>query len=150
MPSEGQSTQLAQLNAAHDCMMDLAKQMGSEGMDSIMVLKDTVTSFKKLLNCDRCSVFKLDKEQGTLELHSNELDSVIVMPIGAGIAGHCGQSGNLVNIPDAYADTRFNQAIDKKTGFKTKCQIRKSGVKMRKTGSRGLSENFPRTFRTPF
>lgn len=117
---EGQSTQLAQLNAAHDCMMDLAKQMGSEGMDSIMVLKDTVTSFKKLLNCDRCSVFKLDKEQGTLELHSNELDSVIIMPIGAGIAGHVGQSGELVNIPDAYADSRFNQAIDKQTGYRTK------------------------------
>ena len=37
-------------------------------MDSIMVLKDTVTTFKKLLNADRCSVFKLDRENEAREL----------------------------------------------------------------------------------
>ena len=38
----------------------------------------------------------------------------------AGIAGHVATTGETLNIADAYADPRFNQEIDTKTGFKTR------------------------------
>merc|ERR1712139_607964 len=44
----------------------------------------------------------------------------IRIPKTAGIAGECACEGKLINIPDAYQDQRFNQEVDKKTGYKTK------------------------------
>ena len=40
----------------------------------------------------------------------------ITVPIGVGIAGQVATSGESVNIPDAYADDRFDPSHDKKTG----------------------------------
>jgi signal transduction protein with GAF and PtsI domain len=37
-----------------------------------------------------------------------------------GIAGMVATSGNTLNIPDAYENSNFNQAIDKKTGYRTR------------------------------
>jgi len=44
----------------------------------------------------------------------------IRLPIGRGIAGHVAATGEIVNIPDAYADPRFNPEVDKKSGFRTR------------------------------
>jgi len=44
----------------------------------------------------------------------------IRLPIGKGIAGFVAQSGEVVNIPDAYADPRFNREVDKQSGYQTK------------------------------
>lgn len=37
-----------------------------------------------------------------------------------GIAGQVATNGQVLNIPDAYENPHFNQAIDKKTGYRTK------------------------------
>lgn len=37
-----------------------------------------------------------------------------------GIAGLVATTGQTLNIPDAYENSHFNQAIDKKTGYRTK------------------------------
>ena len=37
-----------------------------------------------------------------------------------GIAGHVAQSGRVVNVLDASKEPRFNDTMDKQTGFKTK------------------------------
>lgn len=37
-----------------------------------------------------------------------------------GIAGSVATTGQTLNIPDAYDNPNFNQAIDKKTGYRTK------------------------------
>jgi len=41
-------------------------------------------------------------------------------PIGTGIAGHVAKTGENLNIPDAYADPRFNRGVDKLTGYRTR------------------------------
>src|SRR5262249_9828472 len=45
--------------------------------------------------------------------------------IGAnqGIAGAAFQSQQTINIPDAYADPRFNPEIDRTTGYRTRCVL---------------------------
>jgi adenylate cyclase len=40
-------------------------------------------------------------------------------PSDAGIAGECFTAVAPINIPDAYADDRFNPEVDKQTGYKT-------------------------------
>jgi len=40
--------------------------------------------------------------------------------IGTGIAGQVAETGQVLNIPDAYADSRFNRNVDQITGYQTK------------------------------
>eukprot|EP00798_Chlamydomonas_sp_ICE-L_P028064 gene28064-31167_t len=53
---------------------------------------------------------------------------LLVVKFGEGIAGHVAQTGELVNIENAYEDPLFNQYVDKMTGFITRslvcCAIR--------------------------
>ncbi|HGY55600.1 MAG TPA: GAF domain-containing protein [Caldithrix abyssi] len=73
------------------------------------------------LKADRCTVFLLDTERN--ELWSKVATGVkkeIRFPANQGIAGHVATTGEVLNIPDAYADPRFNPEIDKKTGYRTR------------------------------
>ncbi len=44
----------------------------------------------------------------------------IRLKVGEGIAGWVAKSGELVNIPDAYVDTRFQPAVDLRSGYRTR------------------------------
>ena len=43
-----------------------------------------------------------------------------ILIIGGGIAGAVAQNGESIRIDDAYADPRFNQEVDKQTGYRTR------------------------------
>ena len=51
-----------------------------------------------------------------------ELDAIRI-PASKGIVGECAQTRRLINVPDCYADERFNRAIDKQTGYKSRCML---------------------------
>src|ERR1043166_7120364 len=44
----------------------------------------------------------------------------IRLSVGEGIAGWVAQTQEIVNIPDAYADQRFQPAVDLKSGYRTR------------------------------
>lgn len=44
----------------------------------------------------------------------------IFLPIGQGIAGTVAHTGEILNIPDAYKDSRFDSGHDRSTGYHTK------------------------------
>uniref|UniRef100_A0A6M2DJ87 Phosphodiesterase n=1 Tax=Xenopsylla cheopis TaxID=163159 RepID=A0A6M2DJ87_XENCH len=46
-------------------------------------------------------------------------ENEIRFPLGTGIAGQVALTGEILNIPDAYADPRFNREVDQITGYKT-------------------------------
>ncbi|MBI4656133.1 MAG: HD domain-containing protein [Elusimicrobia bacterium] len=77
---------------------------------------------KRLLNGDRCTVFVLDKQ--TNELWSKVAHGLehteIRMPFGKGIVGIVAQTGQPINIKNAYSDDRFSSEIDRVTGYKTR------------------------------
>lgn len=64
-------------------------------------------------------MFFVDRERKQLWSKVALGASEIRFPIGVGIAGTVAQTGETINIPDAYADPRFNQDIDRRTGYKT-------------------------------
>lgn len=88
-----------------------------------VLIKTIAEETKAALNADRCTVYLYDRE-------SNELYSKVAtglddtkelrIPADKGIAGHVVQSGETINIKDAYKDKRFNPDVDKKTGYRTK------------------------------
>ncbi len=75
---------------------------------------------KNVLNCDRCSVFILDEEKQELWARVAHGESQIRFASHLGIAGHVATTGDILNIPDAYADDRFNPNIDRQTGYTTR------------------------------
>ena len=73
-----------------------------------------------LLHADRATMFLLDHQTDELwALVGEGMSHTIRIPRHAGIVGSCVQTGQIINIPDAYEDSRFNQSIDKKTGYRT-------------------------------
>ena len=46
-------------------------------------------------------------------------DGIIKCPLNEGIVGHSVTTKQIVNVPNAYDDTRFNSKVDTITGFKT-------------------------------
>ena len=87
------------------------------------LIKTIAEETKIALNADRCTVFLYDKE--TNELYSKVATGLddfkeLRIPADKGLAAHVVKTGETINIKDAYKDKRFNKAVDKKTGYKTK------------------------------
>ena len=73
-----------------------------------------------LLNAERCSLFLVDPIKKELVTRfAGGMSKAIRIPIGKGIVGTTATTGEIVNIPDAYKDKRFDPSVDKKTGFRT-------------------------------
>jgi phosphoserine phosphatase len=72
-----------------------------------------------VLDCERATIFLYDAEHD--ELYSRVAKGVEDIRFSAklGIAGTVAQKRLCVNVPDAYADERFNKEVDKQTGFRT-------------------------------
>lgn len=75
---------------------------------------------RQVLRCERATVFLYDADRH--ELYSRIATGVdeIRFPANKGFAGHVVETGQSVNVPDAYADPRFNPEIDRQTGFRTR------------------------------
>jgi len=89
-------------------------------LDTLLVR--IVAAATQLLDAERSSLFVYDPS--TDELWSRVAEGTeqkqIRIPADAGIAGAVFVSGDVLNIPDAYADPRFNQDIDRRSGFRTR------------------------------
>src|SRR3990170_1489368 len=72
-------------------------------------------SASKGLGADRGTVYLVDDLKGELwsKVAGGDGMKEIRLPIGKGIAGHVAKTGEVINIPDAYADSRFNPDVDK-------------------------------------
>ncbi len=92
----------------------------SQEMQLDKLLRLIMDEVKQVLQCDRCTVFVLDRERDELWSRVAHGEAEIRFPAHLGIAGAVVKSGEVINIPDAYADRRFNPNIDKQTGYHTR------------------------------
>ena len=119
---------LRQADALLEVTQALSSELKIEALIAIICSK-----VQSLLGSERCTVFIVDKERK--ELYTTESMSygmgpslpidrdkatLISFPMDRGIAGAVATTGLPVNIPDAYKDSRFNQTMDKETGFRTR------------------------------
>lgn len=101
----------------------VVKAMATERrLDSLL---DTITrETQSMLKADRCSVFVVEPK--TEELWTQVAQGLvgsrtIRIPIGGtSIVAYCARSAEIINIPDAYQDERFDPAVDKQTGYRTR------------------------------
>ncbi|KAJ9451162.1 Adenylate cyclase 1 [Diplonema papillatum] len=101
-----------------DVLLDVARRLSSE-LEVKSLIRTIMQVSRGLLDADRSTLFLVDKEKDQLWSSVADGTSEIRIPRTAGIAGAVASAGTPLNIPDAYADRRFNPETDKKTGYKT-------------------------------
>ena len=74
----------------------------------------------EVMEAERSTLFLIDEEKGELWSRIAQRAEEIRLPIGRGIAGTVARSGEIINIPDAYRDPRFNPEFDSRTNFLTR------------------------------
>jgi serine phosphatase RsbU (regulator of sigma subunit) len=74
------------------------------------------------LDADRSTLYLVDEQKNEIWSKIAQGDSKLIIrqPIGKGISGYVAKSGEILNIEDAYQDSRFNPQVDKKSGYRTR------------------------------
>jgi len=76
----------------------------------------------RLANAELATIYLVDHERQEVRSKvklGNDIAEICI-PLGKGIAGTVAATGQMINLPDPYADPRFNLEIDRQTGFKTR------------------------------
>lgn len=101
-----------------EVILDVTRRLMSvTDLDALLRLMAEATT--DLLAADRATIFLVDPDRGELWSKVALGSAEIRVPLSAGIAGEAARTGRTVNIPDAYADPRFNQDIDRRSGYRT-------------------------------
>jgi phosphoserine phosphatase len=87
------------------------------------MLKEVVDVSRNILDADRGTVFLYDDQTDELVVRVATELGVIRIPSDKGIVGESVHTRKLINVPDCYADPRFNRAIDKETGYRSRCML---------------------------
>lgn len=106
------------LGACQEVLKITRDMVATIDLDELLGL--IISGSMKLLEAERATLFLYD--EATDELFSRIAHGAeeIRMPADAGIAGAVARGKQVLNIPDAYADERFNREVDRKTGFRTR------------------------------
>lgn len=99
---EGKDKAVAYGNMAleYDMMLSSLKLLQSEYLNK----------FRGIIGCEKASIFFINEYTHELVLFT-DTGEYFRIPPGSGIAGACAISGECINVPDAYADPRFNRYI---------------------------------------
>jgi signal transduction histidine kinase len=111
---------LAREAAEHEALREIGRAILRQ-TDLATLLELIVDRAARLVDAERGTVYLVDHESGELwSTAAHGLEVPIRLPVGRGIAGWVARNGRTANLPDAYADDRFDAEVDARTGFKTR------------------------------
>jgi sigma-B regulation protein RsbU (phosphoserine phosphatase) len=91
--------------------------------DLMSMLSEVVNAAKQVLEADRGSVWLYDAAPDQLVLEIATGIAPVRVPAGAGLAGACARTRRIINVPDCYADPRFNPEVDRQSNYRTRCML---------------------------
>ena len=103
-------------------LLNLTAELANEHDPRSILIKMTEAT-KRLLHADRCGIFLHDSQRKVLWTIVADGVREIRIPENAGLAGHVLQNEGVLNIPDVYADSRFDRQVDKETGYRTRSML---------------------------
>lgn len=105
-------------------LLESAKVLNSS-LDLETLLGLILRTAEQTVDADRGTVYLIDEAKQELWSLVQEGAKMVKirLPLGKGIAGHVGLTGDTVNLADAYEDPRFHPDVDKVTGYKTKSML---------------------------
>jgi phosphoserine phosphatase len=109
-------------NAALRQILEVTRKLAAP-FDLDTMLTEVVNASREILNADRGTVFLYDESSDELVVRVGTDLQNIRIPANKGIVGESAKSRQLINVPDCYADDRFNRAVDKQTGYRSRCML---------------------------
>jgi signal transduction histidine kinase/putative methionine-R-sulfoxide reductase with GAF domain len=100
-------------------VMQVSRSLMS-AIDLKKLLSEILSKARVVMNADKASIFMIDEARNEIYASVTLDGNEIRLPRGAGIIGFVADSGETVNIADAYDDSRFNRDNDLKTGYRTR------------------------------
>lgn len=102
---------------------DRAERM-KKAKELTSIFQSVMDGGHKLIHAERCTLWMLDREKNELWSRvATGTQREIRVSDNSGVVGSCVQTGELLNIHDAYRDDRFNPDVDRVTGFRTRSII---------------------------
>jgi phosphoserine phosphatase len=101
-----------------DVTRDLARPFDLDTM-----LYAIVDAAKELLDAEGGTVWQYQAGDRMLEMRVARGLDAIRIPADRGIVGECVRTLAPINVPDCYADPRFNRDIDRASGQRTRCML---------------------------
>jgi len=92
-------------------------------LDLGTLLYAVVDAAKDLLDAEGGTVWEYQPAEHMLQMRVARGLDAIRIPADRGIVGECVRTLAVINVPDCYADPRFNRDIDKTTGRRTRCML---------------------------
>lgn len=88
------------------------------------ILEAFTLKIGQILQAERATIFMVDQDKQELWSKVAQADGErpleIRVPLGRGISGYVAHNVMPLNVPDAYADERFDRTYDQKTGYLTR------------------------------
>ena len=103
-------------------ILGLASKLAAP-FDLETMLAEVVDAGTRVLHADRGSVWLYDRNSDELVLRVADEIKEVRVPAGTGIVGTCARTRQIINVPDCYADARFDSSTDKRTGYRTRCLL---------------------------
>lgn len=109
-------TELKKSALVRDVLRALSAGLGLDELLGLIMEKVTL-----LMEADRSTLYLLTDEGDKLWSKVFQGDDFfeIRLEVGEGVAGWVAESGEIVNISDAYNDRRFQPAVDSRSGYRT-------------------------------
>jgi sigma-B regulation protein RsbU (phosphoserine phosphatase) len=117
-PSTGEGLSREDMEAILDVTRALAAPF-----DLLTMLSTVTAAARQVLRAERSSVWLHDAAADELVLEVADDIRHVRVPVGTGLVGACARDRAAINVPDCYADPRFDPAVDRRSGFHTRCSL---------------------------
>ncbi len=102
-------------------VQEVSRALSQSGdLDALLTL--IMTKVTELMDADRSTLYVMSEDRRYLwsKVVQGDERVEIRLEVGEGIAGWVAETREIVNIPDAYADQRFQPSVDLKSGYRTR------------------------------
>jgi adenylate cyclase len=105
-------------------LLDVMRSLSSE-LELDALLDAIMARTTEAMRADRSTLFLVDAKRRELwsKVAQGMERAEIRFPMHVGIAGHVASTGETLNIPDAYAEPRFNKDVDRLSGYRTRTML---------------------------
>lgn len=115
-------TRMGQRKRSHLQSLVEASKLLNSTLDLNQLLEIILSIALKNTRAQAGTIYLVDWQNNTIWSIVTDMNKKIEvrLPIGQGIAGYVAQTGETLNITDAYTHPKFNDRFDQLTGFRTK------------------------------
>ena len=111
---------MTERSATLERILEITREL-ARPLDLDTLLARVVGAALDILDAERASVFLYDSASDVLISRVATGAPELKIPANRGFAGESVRTREVVLVPDAYADPRFNPDVDKATGYRTRC-----------------------------